>query len=743
MKRILSIFIVLLLLVAIFASCKSSIDEPQNQIELMRNNPNYSGTYSTSLNSITKNNEPIDCSQDFVTLDFGITNGDLPAEYGFILFIDGVRKPFTTNEHASMETMQIIKMESNEDDRRISVTFPSNIIPTGRPVYANVATILNPNYKLKSTEYISFLPHHSLAAYTFYQLERTGDEIESPRISDKIDSVKKLPTEIESNYNGKIGSAEDPFAEDPSVPTVNSLDTNNFFEFATNGVFDGLFSYFTSETSKDLEVQLACLGINNSFRLSFYINHKLVPAFNGSDYCDVDTERDKLKIVNITVPSAMLAQLDEISHAYLIAVPLEPSLKEEDYDRPQKTNTNLLYISSSKKIKEFKDYLENVEDEPIVTSAPVKSDVSESKKQSTVSSSSVTTITSSLATTTTTRNNNDTQTSVDKTVSSSTNKIKENILEILAYENNSVLIRLSDGKLYQYDVDNNKIGSKTVSVSETIDSIFGGKAQKNARIQKIDNGFALYFRISGKYEIYNTNFEKIDGGKLPFSNDDEVEVCFSNNGKRIVYCVNEGAKATVYSNNLKMNDRKKILSLGNDKTMGAVVWLDEIVAYNENFLLFYGSYNHSVKSDSTTRKSCFGSISASGNILKQNDLNDNTYNYTGNHLVVTDNSAPLGRATDGTVEYWDVKTGKKSSFSFQKGNESRWATVSSGGKYIASQELNDTSNKLVLRIYSVSSKKLLFSKEFSSSAPLPMDFCENGKFAVVANNKNIEKITLS
>ena len=360
-KRIFCILMVLVLTMLTFAGCRNNKNTTEEnnsqnaneQITLDNSatiDPLNPGNYSTSLNAVTKNDEVITCENGEFSWKAALTNSGDKADYGLVLFVDGVLTPFTTDFDEEEKTMHILSLGANKVGE-FTVKVKAEYIPSGHTVYADVATILNPKYILQSLDYRSYLPHHFLAAFTFYKLENLeANEVGNINVS-QIDYQMELPDEINKSYESE--------GLDENYETVitNSLDNVNFFYLYSGEEFNEIISIYTSVPGKDLNLKVACLGKSEKFRLSLYINHTPVPAFDGNMYCDVEVQRDKIMFKNVSISADYLAGLGEFNHIYLMAVPIEPSLSDEDYDRPIKTTTKMLYISSEENVAEIESQI--------------------------------------------------------------------------------------------------------------------------------------------------------------------------------------------------------------------------------------------------------------------------------------------------------------------------------------------------------------------------------------------------
>lgn len=755
MKKV-NIIILTLIIILSFCACGNSSKEEKEKantnndyletVNTAANNRNPA-LYGTSLNnSYTDNKEVIYSKDGEIEIKVGISNEYTKAEYGFIVFVDGIRVPFALNENEEEKMLHIIEMDSEERDRVLTVKLSDEYLPANSDANVSIATILNPNFMIKSTEYISFLPHHALAAYNFYTVRKESGETPAVSVADKVSAVYELPEKINSMYMQKEGSPDDPFGKGENVEYSNSLDDTTEFLFSSTDNFENMESCFACEKGKDFNIKIACIGKSGLFRLSLYINNELVSGFNGCDYFDIETERDELKVIDVSLDKDILANLDEYNCIYLIAVPLDPSMEESDYVRPLKTTSKMLFLSDD--VEKVNEILQNYgslkNTENTATSSESSTDAETTKKPVTTTEKVVTTTENPVTTTekavTTTENPVTTTekavTTTEKTVETThkkTDQSKNNnssystdaIRDVWSFENGAVLVQCKDWTIHVYDPKNKVI---------EYNGIPGGP-----EVKKLDNGIALVDSFDFNFRIYDCELNLIKEGKLPYYEGDEVAFTISSDGKKLIYCVNEGAKGNyIYTNNVSLNSKKLVCKLPDYSEKGKLVWIDEFSSFDGEKALFYGSYTQKVSSGGQIELgNCYGIISTNGTVNKQNDDSQfKSWQAKGKNLVVAD-SAEM----DGKVELWSLTKGSKK-ISLKTVDESYGASVSENCKYLATQSCSSDNSKITVKIYDYSTMTLLYSQSFKSAGRLDIDFVESESCAYIANKNTIIKVNL-
>lgn len=778
MKKINAILI-LILVTTLLSGC--NIKENHSFRAVLDNiqniDPRNPGKYATSLDSVTNNDKPIKCKNGAYKWQAAVTNVYDSAEYGLFLFVNGVLTPFSTDFEEDELEMHIIVL-GESDKILFSVSVKEENIVADEKIYASLVTILNPRHTLSSTDYINYLPHHALASFSFYVLEKAETSVKSAVIS-AADGSEKLSEKLDEEYLTEITD------KSGNEKIINSLDSVNDFILTDNKEFSRTDSLYAVVKGKALKLKLGCLGKKEKFRISVFINNNIIPAFDENFYCDVETQRNRIITKDITISAQYLSLLNEFSHIYLIAVPLEPDFDEEKYDRPIKTTTKMLYISSEENIKMLKEQLSgdyddfyafkndhtvnisethpfsetqtatiNISTKPTVTTERNTEDYASETTKTHVEEKTTTEKPTEIITTKPTETTENVEPATTKkhkpqevAEKSTEHKTKESDSSSTSYKDSKVnfpvwdlwvidkktaLIKsMTNGKLYLYNIENGKIEK----------SVQGGE-----KVQKLDNGFAVLTLYNSGYTVYDKNLNKITSGKLPYSTErDELVYAVSQDGKSIAYCINKNGKGSVYIDSVSQSSRKKVTAFSSASKVGTVTWIDDITAFKDGNILFSGSYTERIDSKGNiVGQTCYGCITTSGKITKQTSNGYNRLCSKGSNMVVADNSPLSAGNTDGTIEYWNVKSGKGIPFSFSKGNESRYAVVSEHGKYIASEEIHSDCSGITVRIYDTVSKKVVYKEKYNYSGleAYPIDFCESDNFAVLAIDSSVHIISL-
>lgn len=339
-------------------------------------------------------------------------------------------------------------------------------------------------------------------------------------------------------YMNRIGTEDDPNGTSENAEYSNSLDNTAEFLFSFVEDFTKLESCYACKKNEDLELKIACIGKSGKYRLSLYINNELVSAFDECAYFDVEIERDKMKVIDAKVDSSVLEVLDEFNSIYLIAVPMEPSLDESLYIRPLKTTTRLLFVSDDEeKVNDVLTkygYMGSEDEENIAettaetavetTIEATKEEVTETTKKETTTQKETTTKSSETV------SNVPTTAETTTKSKSSESTLSQTIRDVWAFEDDTVMVQLNNGEVHLYNSERGTISSKGIMAG--YDSV-----------QKLNNGIAVTDDFELTFEIYDCDLNLIAEGQLPYDGmESEVTFAISNDGKSIIYVVNEGKK---------------------------------------------------------------------------------------------------------------------------------------------------------------------------------------------------------
>jgi hypothetical protein len=233
-----------------------------------------------------------------IKVQYNIENGEQEASFGLFIFVNGILQPYYVNGNNT--TMYEIKMSKNQN-----ITIPISFEPiqvnksSGNTV--NFLLMLNPSFYPKGESKI-FGHNQTISQLVPWNLE---SNIETQDITSS--SIIAL-----ENYT--FASKE-----------KNNSENNNLLEISINSnsaiVLDENNAIPLSINSK----------IDGKYRVSVYVNHNLVKAFDGYQYIDINCQNDTAYNLSINIDSNNFSNTNQNDHfVYAIAVPVDYDYNNSD-----------------------------------------------------------------------------------------------------------------------------------------------------------------------------------------------------------------------------------------------------------------------------------------------------------------------------------------------------------------------------------------------------------------------------
>ena len=262
-----------------------------------------------------------------IPLTYHIKNNGQAFDYAFLVFVNGKQTPYATDSAPEQRMTHPIHLAA-ESESELTLYLEPRGCKKGETALCCIEAMLNPDYMLPDTSYVSFTPHHSLNGTQPFAVELRADapDAESAVSDMRAEEIAMTP-DLEKPY-----IYEQPMTHE----TVNRLDNMTLLECFQN---DPLEPYLVAEESLQLTVRGA--GVSGKYLVGIYVDHQLQKAFDGCAYAVLDVERSKLKTLHPTVD---LRGMTGLHHIYMIAVPYDPADAADAF--PIKTSTKLLCIGS-------------------------------------------------------------------------------------------------------------------------------------------------------------------------------------------------------------------------------------------------------------------------------------------------------------------------------------------------------------------------------------------------------------
>ncbi len=250
-----------------------------------------------------------------VSFSYFVDNSGKTTDFGLLLFVNGIRQPYRTEEDSENKIMHIFDV--NQDEQKVqTIEFEPIVGEKGDEVLVEIVTMFQPDFI--QTENSNYEFNHKISSLYPSKMavtQETGlseskvcSEYEATPISDEL--------RREFNEMSATGSSGG-----------NALDSSVYIETLKNDVFHtpkdlvegkGDITPFTMDDSVTL-----CMygGESCKYRVSMYINHDLVTgAFDGADYIDMTPSQDSICTKKIDLEKLNLS-LDDYNSMYFIAVP--------------------------------------------------------------------------------------------------------------------------------------------------------------------------------------------------------------------------------------------------------------------------------------------------------------------------------------------------------------------------------------------------------------------------------------
>lgn len=292
--------------------------ESQKEVTSEESFTSYSSGFEiTNLKeSYVYTGEPIDLAVDVI-------NNGAGFDETFLLYVNGRQNSYKTDTDDEKKLYHTIYVPENQTVS-LHIFFEPENCNKGDKAPITLIRMMNMDYMLPDTSYLSFFPNHEIGSinpfYVEIEHECENTDIYSCAAADSL-LTEKLSDELEEEYivfeNGK--------------PTDESyLDDVTYFELYQNDRYDSYFEYEGNE----IKLILNAFGKSGAYRVGIYVDHVLQPAFGGNYYCDVLVDRKMMSSKNVSID---VSKMKALHCVYAIAVPIE-----EGIFLPIKTPTKLL-----------------------------------------------------------------------------------------------------------------------------------------------------------------------------------------------------------------------------------------------------------------------------------------------------------------------------------------------------------------------------------------------------------------
>lgn len=242
------------------------------------------------------NGAPVSCT-------YMLNNEGSKAEWGIVIYVNGVQQPYAVDNMDEEKVCHVFTVEEHSR-RDVKIVFTPIIGKSGQDLSVIFATVLKPSYVLDEKEIST--------GYGYYHSHSTG-----------------LTMQLIMNQDAPGGGSVDVLSGKATVGSniPEWADGSNETEVFLDGDKEAVYA----KSDTDAKLMLSIIGRDNhKYRVSFYINHHLIPVFNGHSYLDLDIQKDKICTYDIAVSSKHMANA---KFAYVVIAPVlekfdsDPSLR--------------------------------------------------------------------------------------------------------------------------------------------------------------------------------------------------------------------------------------------------------------------------------------------------------------------------------------------------------------------------------------------------------------------------------
>lgn len=237
-----------------------------------------------------------------VELNCQIENGPKACSVGLILFADGIRQPYKI-DGGKVDMINSVSIKENEK-KSFHIEFEPVTGKKGEELTLHIAAMVNPDYKPASVNDLIYGSNHKTAILVPWTIKMNENGSKAVVNIKSISEQKKISETVKKEYT----------TVSPDGSTQCSLDQNDYFQIG-----DGKTEKIILKKGIN-RLKLTGLGMENSYRVSVYINHKIMKCFNGTDYNDIEIKDDYQASCSFLIDAD---QLNGINTIYAVAVPLK------------------------------------------------------------------------------------------------------------------------------------------------------------------------------------------------------------------------------------------------------------------------------------------------------------------------------------------------------------------------------------------------------------------------------------
>jgi hypothetical protein len=332
------VLFLIICVISLFVSCNGVNKDDYNETDTQNDNESKKREGGISHGVVT----PDPLESDFtlvydvspIELTYMLHNGGQNDVWGLSLFVNGVRNSFYVNDSFD-STLMYIDSYNVDEKKEIQIKFTPISGTKGEVLSVSFVVMLNPDFVLLDSDQQKTYGNNHVITQMLWKLKIESEPKE--KITDIFvgGNKKELSEEYIAKYNIK---------DENSEASENKLDDSVYFEFYKDS-FEETAVICSNDSPFNLIINAAGQynefpEINN-FRISLYIDHKIVDCFNGNRYLDINVEEDKYTTIALELEKELFFNKN---HIYIIAVPLTKNVSPSNPPIQKTTTKPIIFI---------------------------------------------------------------------------------------------------------------------------------------------------------------------------------------------------------------------------------------------------------------------------------------------------------------------------------------------------------------------------------------------------------------
>ena len=644
---------------SVLSGAEESSNESYTHPRDENNNYGYSIGYCGDI--------PTEYNGKELTLDIEMSNQGQEIKYAYFVYVNGIITEYKTSENGEKALFHRFSNEENASKTTRLYFTPVNC-KKGEKATICVALMIKPDFMLPDTSYVKFIPNHNITSIMPLEIAINVDSPTDEK-AEIADCMEKTP--VTKEFEAEFATPQ------PDDKDNNMLDHQTIFQLYQD---DPMESYLKGDDITTAKIR--AMGQPGKYILSLYVNHEMVPCFDGKYYTICDVERENITEYTVQFDSSNLPSLN---HIYIMAIPYV----KDGISWPHKTATKLLSLGEEDKTETTTES---------VPSVPKTDEPSENAEMIV------------------------TRGTPEKIISGGNGKL------YLQYSNSFALYSESNG---------NETSLVSRKATENLIPMKNGFA-----VYDRDGSYMKMYDNSGKL-LNEHNFSIPEGlyhNKFAISgNETEILFAYTDNSNRI-------SRLVVYDvHTLEERVVTEFTTIGEDVLKsGNIVSISDIYGADKNTAtLSVIRIKDYVDGDVETEEVIMTIDLQSGEYVlhefedKYEASNSNFQTYQKNYLVLI-NQSPSNpyHEFDGIIRYKGYADKSFSEFKCETGNETCVAALSENGKYLATYDDNAITGEVTIRVYDVESGKTIYTTDKHSYDFSSMQIDEQTRTIYIVSPRN-------